>query len=1301
MATGIHETLSGPLDKESPSGAGYIYFQLATNDLVINIEDDWGLDENWDVGVPAGWTRNGTIPSVFTQNNSVENHITYPQISDPWARFILLSAYQLDGTGFIGLGDVERNDADYAQLISNDVFLAAEIAVNSDNTLDKRLVQRRLNAIFEEFNGLDKDDFTPEKISFFKKYSKLIPDNEYVQPIRIKILKFKGDSDYIFENFGVDVYSFQRFDEQVEKSFREAIDEIIAVGNRFPLFDPVYTYTVSGNTCTFEYLEENSIWGTFSNEVSFDTIKFSTDVESRAGASAARLKAPDLDPEEIKNSEIYTRPTNFDEIFWASRNQQNTFYENVLIADPTGNQSSIGLRDLYDPVSEDATGFLWFEGTNKTGTADVVLGHFIAFIHFIRTDLDDEGELDVSLGTAFNSLADQCSSYLLNRLPIVYENAVRIQIAKSLEKETEEPAPGFDGQELLNQAQSQAQSDLASIDEGSSVTPEELTDEEVSKREKKYKQCALLLNLPTLIDQFNLNVFNKKQNSDKLHSNNYYNGRLVLLRDEHQKDQNNVINKLITPTAEKIRPFLDITPDVHAVLVPKLKLYKVYFDPEESPQNPNIVREIPFAQNTRKRDPFGTTPTFDRGTDYGIKSFKFSFDGETPATSTKFIKANIELFFQSFQEFVKERTVVKADGKEYKYRFLDLFVNTKFCPRTGANEDANVYSPLHYDPNHYRVRADVGWELPNDTVLRNLKRNNLDIFKLKEAIRITNKSFYLNLIDHEININDDNSVTVTADYIAYIEGATGTRIMNALNSREARKFEFEQLELYNKAVETNSCDAKQLSELRSSIQAARVISRRKMHQSIISKLVTNGCLYSCIVDKFDRNNFTKTQFFTTKPKLIQTDSPVQSVPSEIPDSSASTLDNQWKYISGKYLKDDSGTDNTKITFFYMADLIYFLLDCLYKDGVEYFPEVENIKMAMTSFSINLLGENSETVVNIGELPIETGTFIEWYKGEILDKEIEAISVIDFIKRFTQFLVINTLQEACINNAQHKRLSFKTMSIMAAKDAGGDPLAALKNSNDDKPVKNIHEHHLSGKLPVKTSEVDATIEDTSGFYNYFVLFPHYRSDNPPGRGMRDLDENNGLYHFFIGADRGLLKKIKFSKTDIQYIRESRMLSQGTNNLLQLSAVYRCNLEMIGNTLLFPGMIFYINPFGFGGPMFGQPNEGPGSVDDPNLSNIMGLGGYQMALKVNSTIDRNGFKTNVEGHFVHTGEKEERTDPSSPRSTLNKNKLKDLCPVDSPAVDSPDTENQTISCSDAALSIQKALYRYNKTGTISEE
>ena len=140
----------------------------------------------------------------------------------------------------------------------------------------------------------------------------------------------------------------------------------------------------------------------------------------------------------------------------------------------------------------------------------------------------------------------------------------------------------------------------------------------------------------------------------------------------------------------------------------------------------------------------------------------------------------------------------------------------------------------------------------------------------------------------------------------------------------------------------------------------------------------------------------------------------------------------------------------------------------------------------------------------------------------------------------------------------------------------------------------------------------------------------------GRGNRISDENKGVYHFDIGARRGLVKKVSFSKTDIEYLRESRMFSQGANGLLQLSSVYRCTIDMIGNTLLYPGMEMWLNPFGLGGTEFGLPQNGPGSTTDPNLSNIMGLGGYQQVLKTTSTITPGSFTTTVDAHFIYSGE-----------------------------------------------------------------
>lgn len=270
----------------------------------------------------------------------------------------------------------------------------------------------------------------------------------------------------------------------------------------------------------------------------------------------------------------------------------------------------------------------------------------------------------------------------------------------------------------------------------------------------------------------------------------------------------------------------------------------------------------------------------------------------------------------------------------------------------------------------------------------------------------------------------------------------------------------------------------------------------------------------------------------------------------------------------------------------------------------------------------------------------------------------------------------------------------------------DPLYALlkeelENKDNNNPIMNAASHYSVGKLPLSTSSFDQNKAESSDFFNYMVIFVHYRPDNFVGLGVKSDDESRGVYHFFIGADKGLVKKINFSKSDIQYIRESRMMNQGSNNLLQLSSTYRCSMTMIGNTLLYPGMEIFVNPFGFGGPEFGQPNDGPGTVDIPNLSNIMGIGGYQQVIKVNSTISPGKFETTIDALFIHSGEKKEEISSSSPRgSKPNKNRFKNFCSIEDQAIDTPKAENNVIDCNDTILDLENLLLDYSQTGNISQ-
>ena len=61
---------------------------------------------------------------------------------------------------------------------------------------------------------------------------------------------------------------------------------------------------------------------------------------------------------------------------------------------------------------------------------------------------------------------------------MVYENAVRVEIARALGMIPAGAERLLDDENILDGAQERANSDLASIEEGTSVAPEELTDEE-------------------------------------------------------------------------------------------------------------------------------------------------------------------------------------------------------------------------------------------------------------------------------------------------------------------------------------------------------------------------------------------------------------------------------------------------------------------------------------------------------------------------------------------------------------------------------------------------------------------------------------------------------------------------------------------------------------------------------------------------------------------------------------------------------------------------------------------------------
>ena len=145
-------------------------------------------------------------------------------------------------------------------------------------------------------------------------------------------------------------------------------------------------------------------------------------------------------------------------------------------------------------------------------------------------------------------------------------------------------------------------------------------------------------------------------------------------------------------------------------------------------------------------------------------------------------------------------------------------------------------------------------------------------------------------------------------------------------------------------------------------------------------------------------------------------------------------------------------------------------------------------------------------------------------------------------------------------------------------------------------------------------------------------------------------------------------------------------------------------MIGNTIFYPGMLLYLNPFGFGGMDFGLPHQGPGTVEDPNLSNIMGIGGYQKVVKVSSTISESGkFETDVECIFEHTGEppSEDADDKIRSPGQRGTTGQQDIRKITCEDLDKVDENAAECLARDVSKDLQNKLLEISRTGTFDSK
>jgi len=847
-----------------------------------------------------------------------------------------------------------------------------------------------------------------------------------------------------------------------------------------------------------------------------------------------------------------------------------------------------------------------------------VLFLYQQFISKVILDAENGDSLDSTIGEHFSNAinADNFANNQIFEL-IYFEKiiAAKKELFDSLAKAAKE---GEEGEGIITpEEREQAyrdQLDTFKTGKGKDVV-DPPSEEDIQNRQRFFKQCALMLNMPKLRD-----VYQEKLNQQYSGSLPYH-GRFTTIRSDIG-EQETMLSSLVSSAKEQ--KLFELETHKISRLVPKVRLFKVFSDGSKE-------REVEFIFDrtaTTNRPLVKNSPAtrfmdveFDKGTGAGLKSFSFEFNGTNPAEARNDITASLSLFFQSFTDFTRDRV-----GSNGVYKFVDLVIQPT-PDENGQYDGIDIQSDRQYEPQFYRIRAEVGYVVPTD-----IDQSGINGFTSAErdAIRTSNKSFFLNMVDHDISFGKDGTVEIKISYRAYLESLLKHPRLDALASPELIGKRIQNAKELSTQLRNRNCTVEQIKELQTSLAAQERVLIKQSLSSIINRLKDREVIYTTTINKSDKNFFLKKGYFQKC-----------DFDTDIEDGSEGT---DVKLVLNSGLPESSSdfdfmdSANRSVQFFYFGDLLYTILDCVYSvnNTVRQGTGFDRNSVLLGSFEFEPFQSSSilDKVYNIADIPISIDFFSRWFVDNVVSQKStrKTFPVMNFIRSLSNHLIKPSLIENCINRKLETRLRFQTTQITAHQEGGTNPLKGAYNLPEKgrNPISlEASELRTSGITPFNGGPVNDANSNFKDFHTFIVVSAIGSTLSYSGNGSYKEDINNGRFHVHIGQNAGMVKTLSLSKSDQQYIREARFFQNGIDGLLQLSAVYVANIEMFGNTLFYPGMEIFFNPYGIGGSAFDPRKRN-------SIANKLGIGGYHTITSVKSSISPGKFTTSISAQQYYSGD-----------------------------------------------------------------
>jgi len=333
------------------------------------------------------------------------------------------------------------------------------------------------------------------------------------------------------------------------------------------------------------------------------------------------------------------------------------------------------------------------------------------------------------------------------------------------------------------------------------------------------------------------------------------------------------------------------------------------------------------------------------------------------------------------------------------------------------------------------------------------------------------------------------------------------------------------------------------------------------------------------------------------------------------DEDAGKLGNDIIDASGNALKGEVDDDGS-YRFYYMffGDILDVMFTAAFIGTDRSCNDLSKIKVLVGPFAKG--GTNpapNSQLINLADVPISLNLFMNWFLENVVKKNLDTYLLADVIRDLVAGLIKPALGDGCFKGVDHK-VSVKMGMYLGPADAKGE----------DRLRQIAKKGRLSLNSGARSNLLQVGQHPDGAMTNYFLIYAS-TFDTKNLDGNPETDAKKGIYHFYMGAEGGLVKNFSFARDEVKGSAEANIIERGmvTPEKGLGDSVYNCDIDMIGNFLFVPGQMIFVNP-----SIIGLGNASSAN----SYAYKLRLGGYYLVTKVSNKVSTDNFDTRITCRWV---------------------------------------------------------------------